>query len=126
MVGVLVGLGLTLRLGLALRRRRLSGASLGRDAVGRHVRWGRPTVALLIVGFLAGAASAFWLRGWSPIGTLHGGLAVVIALVFIAVAWLGWRLQKGRSRAATVHGGLALVGVALAALAALAGFVLLP
>ncbi len=126
MVAVLVGLGLTLRLGLALRRRRLSGASLRPDAVDRHIRWGLPTVALLIVGFLGGSASAFWLRDWSPIGTLHGGLAVGVALLFLTVAWLGWALRTGRSRAVTVHGGLALVGVGLAALAALAGFVLLP
>ena len=126
MVMVLVGPGFTLRLGLALRRRRLAGAPLGREARDRHIRWGRPTVLLLIVGFLSGSASAFWLRDWSPIRTLHGGLAIVVALLFIAVAWLGWRLQKGRSSAATLHGGLALLGLGLASLAALAGFVLLP
>ena len=126
MVAVLVLLGLSLRLGLALRRRRLAGVPRSRESVDRHVRWGLPTVILLGVGFLAGSASAFWLRAWSPIGTLHGGLAVAVALLFMVVAWLGWALRSGRSRAVAVHGGLALVGVGLAALAALAGLVLLP
>lgn len=126
MVSVLVLLVLALRLGLALRRRRLSGASLPRESVDRHIRWALPAVALLGVGFLAGGASAIWLRGWSPIGTFHGGLGLAVLLVFSGVAWLGRALRRGRSQAAAVHGALALVGVGLAALAALAGFVLLP
>ena len=126
MVGVLVLLVLTLRLGLALRRHRLSGALRSRESIDRHIRWALPAVALLAVGFLAGGASAIWLRGWSPIGTLHGGLGLSVLLVFSVVVWLGRSLRQGRSQAAAVHGALALVGVALAALAALAGFVLLP
>ena len=126
MVVVLVGLGLTLRLGLVLRRRRLSGGRRQSEWVDQHVRWGVPTALLLIAGFLGGSASAVWLRDWSPIGTLHGVLGVGVAGLFVAVAWLGWWLKQGRSRAVALHGGLALLGVGLAALTALAGFVLLP
>ena len=127
MVGVLVLLVVVLRLGLVLRQRRLSGSSLPRrDSIDRHVRWAVPTVILLGVGFLAGASSAIWLRGWSPIGTFHGGVGLAVLIVFSAVAWLGRALRQGRSQAAAVHGALALAGVGLAALAAVAGFVLLP
>ncbi len=58
MVGVLVLLVLTLRLGLALRRRRLSGALLSRESIDRHIRWALPAVALLGVGLAALAALA--------------------------------------------------------------------
>jgi hypothetical protein len=42
------------------------------------------------------------------------------------VAWLGGRIRRGRSRARVWHARLALLAVLLAALTAVAGFVLLP
>ena len=81
---------------------------------------------MLGLGLLGGPISAVWLRDWTPLGTLHGWLGLLAASLFLAAAWLGRALRLGRSRAAAVHGALALAGVAVIALAAVAGFVLLP
>jgi hypothetical protein len=115
-----------LRRGLALRRSRLRGAG-GRGAlVRRHVALARPALILLFIGFVAGPLSAVWLRDWLPLRTLHGWLGVGAAIAFAFTGWLGARLHDGRSRAVELHARLALVAVLAAALAAIAGFVLLP
>ena len=60
------------------------------------------------------------------LGTFHGGVGIVVAALFGAAALLGRRIETHRSRAFDAHallGGLALL---LAALGAVAGFVLLP
>jgi len=49
----------------------------------------------------------------------------VVAL-FASAAWLGHRMAQGRSRARDLHALLGGLGVLLSALAAVAGFVLLP
>lgn len=126
MLVVLILLFTVLRLGLGLRKRRIAGVAPGRERVDRHVRWARPAVGLLLLGGLGGLGSAVWLRDWAPLGTLHAWLGVLTASLFLFAAWLGRALRLGRSRAAAVHGAVALAGVALAALAAMAGFVLLP
>jgi hypothetical protein len=46
--------------------------------------------------------------------------------LFVAVFALGYRLERARSRAFDAHALVGIVAVALAALAAMAGFVLLP
>ncbi|MFP6640182.1 MAG: DUF4079 family protein [Myxococcota bacterium] len=126
MLSLLVLIVVVLRLGLALRRRRISGVAPGRERIEQHVRWARPAVLLLVLGLLGGLVSAIWLRDWAPLGTLHSWLGVLTASLFVTAAWLGRALRLGRSRASAVHGAVALAGVALAALAAVAGFVLLP
>lgn len=115
-----------LRRGLALRRQRHAGVR-GRGAlVRRHVALARPALILLFVGLATGPLSAVFLRDWAPLRTLHGWLGVAAAIAFAATGWLGARLQDGRSRAVEGHARLALGSALLAALAAMAGFVLLP
>ena len=121
---------LTLRLGLALRRLRERGGE-GRGALmKRHMRLGKPAVALLCAGFLGGPVSAYWLRGWTPFGTLHAWLGVLAAGLFIGAFWLGngmaRRRGEARSRAVEAHARLGLAATLIGGLACFAGFVLLP
>ena len=67
-----------------------------------------------------------WLRGWDPLATLHGWLGLLAALLFAGVGVLGLRLRAGDRRLVSAHGLAGLLAVMIAALAAMAGFVLLP
>lgn len=115
-----------LRQGLRLRRARLTGARRSAELRHRHLVVARPAVAALLVGFVLGPVSAVALRGLEPFATFHGALGVAVAALFAGVAWVGHGLAHGRSRARDLHALLGGLGVLLAALAAVAGFVLLP
>jgi hypothetical protein len=117
---------LALRAGLLLRRARRGIAPCDRRTRRRHLRLAKPAVVLLLIGFLGGPLSALWLRGWDPFRSFHGLLGLVVACLFIATALIGRRLERGRSRAFEVHARLGAIAVLGAALAAVAGFVLLP
>jgi hypothetical protein len=117
---------LTLRAGLALRRARLGRAPRDPGLRRRHLRLAKPAVALILAGFVGGPLSALWLRGWTPFTTFHGVLGLVVAALFVAAALVGRRLERGRSRAFEAHARLGALAVLGAALAAVAGFVLLP
>lgn len=117
---------LALRRGLDLRRRRLRGER-GRGArVAAHAAIAKPAVILVVVGLAGGLISAVLVRDWAPLRTFHGWVGVVAAVLFAATGWLGGQLLRGRSRAVTAHGWLGLVAFLAAAVAAVAGFVLLP
>ena len=81
---------------------------------------------MLLLGFIAGPTSAVALRDWEPLRTFHGWLGVLVAGLFLAAATLGRRLETGRSRAFDAHALLGLLALLGAAVAAVAGFVLLP
>ena len=115
-----------LRHGLRLRRARLAGARRDPEWRRRHLRVARPAVAALLMGFVAGPLSAVALRGFEPFDTFHGAVGIAVAALFAAAAWLGHRIAHGRSRARDLHALLGGLGVLLAGLAAVAGFVLLP
>lgn len=126
---MLLALGLAflaLRKGLALRRARQGGERGRGKAVAAHVRVAQPAVLLVVAGALFGPVSAVWLRGWEPLRTFHGAVALVAAGLFVAAGWIGWRLHRGRSRAVDAHGWLGVLAFLMAALATVAGFVLLP
>ena len=91
-----------------------------------HLRFAKPGVALVCLGFLAGPISAFWLRGWTPFATFHAWLGILTAALFIAVAILGRRLERRRGRPVDAHAILAALAVLAAAIAVVAGLVLLP
>ncbi len=122
-----VGLAaLALRAGLALRRSRLGLQPRTPGLRRAHLRIAKPAVVMILVGFAGGPVSAWWLRGWEPFGSFHLLVGMLAAGLFAAAAVFGRRIETGRSRAFDAHallGGLALL---LAALAAVAGFVLLP
>lgn len=135
MVATLALAALTLRAGLKLRvarharaagRRPLPGARPRGEVLRAHLRLAKPAVVLLLIGFVAGPASAYWLRGWSPFEKLHSWLGLLAAALFVAAAVLGKRLQEGRGGRPDLHGLLGLLGVLAGAVAAMAGMVLLP
>lgn len=130
---MLVALGLavlTLRAGMRLRtqrqRRGVREARPRAELLRAHLRLAKPTVVILLLGFIAGPISAVWLRGWAPFGKLHAWLGLVAAVLFGTAAWLGHRLEKGESTAPDAHGWTALLALLAAAITAVAGFVLLP
>jgi len=122
----LVLAALALRSGLALRRTRRGSGWRQPGDVARHVARAKPAVVLLALGFLGGPASMAWLRGRAPFGSAHGRIGLVAISLFLATAWLGRRLERGRGRPLDGHALLAVLALLTAALAAATGFVLLP
>ena len=117
---------LALRAGLALRRSRIGPARRTPEMRPRHLRLAKPAVALVVVGLVGGPLSAVFLRDWSPFGTFHAWLGLLAAGLFVAAAVIGHRIEAGRSRAFDPHAILGGLAVLVAAVAAVAGFVLLP
>jgi hypothetical protein len=126
MLVTLLVAALTLRSGLALRRSRHGRTRRTPAQRATHLRLAKPAVALVLVGFVAGAVSSVWLRGWDLLQTFHGAVGLVVAALFAGAAAMGCRIESGRSRAFDVHALLGGLAVLLGALAAVAGFVLLP
>ncbi len=96
------------------------------DLLRAHLRLAKPAVVLIGVGFLAGPLSALWLRNWTPFGSFHAWLGILAAVLFATTAILGRRLERGRGRAVEAHAILAGLAVMAAAVAAVAGLILLP
>ncbi len=116
----------TLRTGLALRRSRQRLVPRTREMRPRHLRLAKPAVAMVVAGFVGGPISAVLLRGWDAFATFHAWIGLAAAALFVAAAVLGHRIESQGSRAFDRHalfGGLALLA---GAVAAVAGFVLLP
>jgi len=117
---------LAMRAGTRLRRARTQGGRRTKAMRDAHLRIAKPAVAVVLIGFAGGLASAWLLRGWTPLENFHGWLGLSVALLFGSAAAIGHRIEEGKSRSYDAHallGGLALLG---AAVAAVAGFVLLP
>ena len=126
MIASLGVVALALRAGLRLRRARYGHEPRTPDLLRSHLRLAKPAIALICVGFLAGPISAAWLRGWTPFATFHAWLGVLAAALFLAVAILGRRLERQRGRPVDAHAILAGLAVLAAAVAVVAGLVLLP
>ncbi len=126
MVASLGVVALALRAGLRLRRSRFGRERRTPDLLRAHVRLAKPAVALVCVGFLFGSVSAVWLRNWDPFSTFHAWLGALATALFLAVAYLGWRLERRRGRPVDAHAALAGLAVLAAAVAVVAGLVLLP
>lgn len=90
------------------------------------MRLAKPAVALVLVGFAAGPLSAALLRDWTPFASFHGLAGGVAALLFVAAAIQGRRLERGRGDARQAHALSGALALLLALTAAVAGFVLLP
>lgn len=117
---------LALRAGLVLRRARAARRPAPRGARQRHLRLAKPAVVLVLIGFAAGPVSSVWLRGWSAFESFHGMLGGLAAALFAATAWYGRRLERGGVAARNAHALAGVLALLAAALAAFAGFVLLP
>jgi hypothetical protein len=126
---MVVSLGLALaalRAGLVLRRARGARRPAPRGARRRHLRLAKPAVVCVLLGLAAGPVSAVWLRGWEAFATLHAWLGLAAALGFAGAAATGRRLEAGRNDARQTHALLAGLALLAGAVAAIAGFVLLP
>ena len=115
-----------LRLGLRMRRARRAGLRRPPELRRRHARLARPAVIALLLGFAAGPLSAVALRGFRAFESFHGFAGLAAAALFAAAGLLGHRLARGSSQAREAHGLLGALALLSAALAAVAGFSLLP
>jgi hypothetical protein len=115
-----------LRTGLAVRRARVSRRPPPRDGRRRHLRLAKPAVVLVLIGFAAGPVSAVWLRDWTPFSSFHGVAGGIAGVLFVLASIQGRRLESGEPTARRAHALLAGGAVLAAAVAAVAGFVLLP
>jgi Protein of unknown function (DUF4079) len=115
-----------LQSGLRMRRARLRAGPRRAGERQRHLRLAKTAVAMVMVGFAAGLGSAVWLRGFEPLASLHGWLALGAAALFAATAWLGHRLEHGALEWRELHARLAIAALLAAAAALGTGFVLLP
>lgn len=116
----------TLRLGFRLRSMRHAKQRRPPELRRRHLRLAKITIPFVVVGFLSGPISALLLRDWTPFGSFHAWIATASALLFLAAAVVGRKLERGQSRSLDLHGLLGLAAVLAAGLSAIAGFVLLP
>lgn len=126
MLGSLGLAALAFQVGFGMRRARLR--SQRREPATRrsHLRVAKPAVVLLVLGFALGPLSMWKLRARDPFESVHGWLGVLAASLFVATGCLGRRLERGRSRRLDTHALLGALALLAAALAAVAGFVLLP
>ncbi len=122
-----------LRTGLRLRRARLRRTPAPRGTRATHIRVAKVAVAMLMLGFVAGPLSSYFLRGWTPFETFHGLAGGIAAVLFAATALRGRALELGPARGGTndpaardAHALLALAAVGFGGMAAFAGFVLAP
>ena len=130
MLTTLAAIAVALRFGLQMRQKRLGREKPGtrQKAVLRrsHLLLAKPAVAAIVMGFVAGPISAWWIRGWTPLSTFHAVLGGTAALLFGACAVWGRRVEAGDGEARNLHGLLGVLALLLAGAASVAGFVLLP
>jgi hypothetical protein len=126
MLASLLLAALTLRTGLAMRRARQLRRAPPKGTRQSHLRFARPAVAMLAIGFCLGLASGVWLRGFEPLRSFHGILGTLALVLFVAAERLGLRLRQGDTAVRELHARLALAAVMIGVMTALAGFVLLP
>jgi hypothetical protein len=114
-----------LRLGLRSRKARLVGAPLDVNLIKLHMRLAKPAVAFVMLGFVGGGLSSSLIRNWSLMESFHAIVALVVVALFCVTAFLGRRAERGEGEPGT-HGLFGLLAMLGSALAAVAGFILLP
>jgi hypothetical protein len=116
-----------LRSGLRLRTARRLRRAPPPGERPRHLRRAKTAIVLVWAGFTLGPLSAVFLRGFDPLASVHGWLALASLALFTATAVTGRKLERsGAPQLRDPHAILALSAVALAAAALGTGFVLLP
>jgi hypothetical protein len=83
-------------------------------------------VVVVLVGFALGPASMVVLRGRPAFDSFHGILGIVGTGLFLWTGHSGRALARGDQAARGLHRGVAAASLAVALLAAVAGFILLP
>ncbi len=126
MLGSIGLAALAFQVGFGLRRARLRRERREPAARRSHLRVAKPAVVLVALGFALGPLSMWKLRDRAPFESVHAWLGILAASLFVAAGWLGRRIERGRSRRLDAHALLGALALLAAALAAVAGFVLLP
>ena len=74
----------------------------------KHIQWGKRFYILLCIGFLAGLASLFYLKGKVFTTGFHAYLAVLILILFSIGVSIGIRLSKRKKtdHLALIHMGI--------------------
>ena len=78
--------GASLRAGLVLRRTRRFRTRRPPGLRETHLRFAKPAVIAVLIGFLGGPISAVLLRSWEPFRTFHGVVGLVAGAFANAVA----------------------------------------
>jgi len=126
MVASLVMAVATARLGLEIRRRRANGQIVGAPLRTRHLRFGKCTIAMVAIGFVAGPLSMILFRERAAFDSFHGILGLIVLGLFAWTGWSGRALSRGDPEAREIHRIAAAGAIGSAMLSAVAGFVLLP
>jgi len=92
----------------------------------RHLRFGKRTLVMVGIGFLAGPISMSLLRDRNAFESFHGILGIIVLGLFAWTGWSGRALAGGNRDARDIHRIAAASSVAAAMLSAVAGFILLP
>lgn len=118
--------GLALRHGLKLRKARQGQAK--RDAAdrARHLLLGKIAVSLISVGIVGGPLTMQFVRGEPVFRSFHAWISTGVVILFIATAIVGRKLEHGERSVLELHAKLGILAVLAAAMAAVAGFILLP
>jgi peptidoglycan biosynthesis protein MviN/MurJ (putative lipid II flippase) len=124
-LGLLAAL-VVLSTGLRMRDARLKRHPSPSSSARRHVRLAPLTVAVLCVAFALGPLSAWLLRHWKVLDTVHGWSGLVTTVCFSAAALLGRRLRIAPGPRRSLHGNLGLLAMFGALVTVLTGIALLP
>ncbi len=81
---------------------------------------------MIAVGFVAGPLSMAFLRDRAIFDSFHSILGIIVAGLFAWTGWSGHALAHGNSEARDIHRIAAGSSIAVAFVAAVAGFTLLP
>jgi hypothetical protein len=117
---------LAARSGLRMRSARRLGTRRDPAERARHLRLAKLAVAAIAVGAAGGPLSMAWLRDRPVFETAHGAVATLALALFLATAWIGRGLERGRRRDVEAHALVAALALLAGGVAALTGFVLLP
>lgn len=120
-----------LRLGLVLKRHYTGQRLLQNweEIFQRHTQLGLLFTGLLVVGYVLGLISMPAFRERPPFRSAHFFFGTLAFVLFVAGAYIGWRLKQGAQRYADMrdmHGFLVYLGLFIALSVAVMGFILLP
>jgi len=81
---------------------------------------------MVVVGFIGGPPSMFYLRERVWFESFHAVLGLIVLGLFLWTGWSGRALANGNAEARDVHRIAAAAAIASALASSIAGFTLLP
>ncbi len=117
---------LALRLGLKLRKARQGQGRRTASDRARHLLFGKIAVSLICVGAIGGLLTMQFVRGEKVFQSFHAWISVLVVLLFLATAIVGRKLENGEGNVREIHAKFGMLAFLAVAVAAVAGFILLP